>query len=810
MFGGEKIIMKPINQTARITRISKRSCNKTCADCPEIHPTFVSIIKPQQCFALGSDALASFVCLQCASIHRKLGTDICFVRSINVDKWENKENDVNVADFTGNQIVNDIFEGHLKKALSNDANQSSAGTYSVNIKPLQGAHVASRERFIRQKYIKLYFYSKSSHYKHISLIMPKKKKQISLKGPQSPGKAVRKKLSIFLRNGNSDGQQQKQLKAAASASKSATDCSTTVGNTTTTTSIGNGTQEKQKQKQIYDEKCTQSADNDPLCYSLYNRSQRRPASRGRSRIVGKHRNKNGIDLYDEKCKRSADNDPLCNSLYNRSQRRPASRGRSRSVGKHRNKNDIDLYDEKCTRSADNDPLCNSLYNRSQRRPASRGRSRSVGKHRNKNGIDLKSKNKNRSLSRDENGTRGNSLPPKKQYQQVINTADTNKSRRRSLSRTRSSSKTSNVNTLDIRKKGQNSSSLRRRSRSSHRKKPSRHYNDKSSISNSASLDLPTTPKHEIHRVMDRRNLASPVSRGGGQGHSKSTERRRRLTNTGVSVDVSDATKLPLDEDVEQKMFIIKKGFNQNDEKRFPMKSSVITRNRSRSRKKYTTNSATDAPLFENSQSSLKNTSLSDMKLNVPERINATLEESFVRSSAFNSSVRNDLNLNADNSGEDDFRIISQSSISHSLNSKGSKLSWGNGLFSKPYENKKGSSTAKNIYQSRDYISREAKDAISAQRQCRKNDIFASMNRAELCGQKNEFTIDELRKCSRRTKSNDIVGCGRSNIPVKQSKLRRCKSSSCGSKTKMLMEEWEKIKNDDEIHFADFGTNFTTN
>jgi len=718
VFGGEKIIMKPINQTARITRISKRSCNKTCADCPEIHPTFVSIIKPQQCFALGSDALASFVCLQCASIHRKLGTDICFVRSINVDKWENKENDVNVADFTGNQIVNDIFEGHLKKALSNDANQSSAGTYSVNIKPLQGAHVASRERFIRQKYIKLYFYSKSSHYKHISLIMPKKKKQISLKGPQSPGKAVRKKLSIFLRNGNSDEQQQKQLKAAASASKSATDCSTTVGNTTTTTSIGNGTQEKQKQKQIYDEKCTQSADNDPLCYSLYNRSQRRPASRGRSRSVGKHRNKNGIDL--------------------------------------------------------------------------------------------KSKNKNRSLSRDENGTRGNSLPPKKQYQQVINTADTNKSRRRSLSRTRSSSKTSNVNTLDIRKKGQNSSSLRRRSRSSHRKKPSRHYNDKSSISNSASLDLPTTPKHEIHRVMDRRNLASPVSRGGGQGHSKSTERRRRLTNTGVSVDVSDATKLPLDEDVEQKMFIIKKGFNQNDEKRFPMKSSVITRNRSRSRKKYTTNSATDAPLFENSQSSLKNTSLSDMKLNVPERINATLEESFVRSSAFNSSVRNDLNLNADNSGEDDFRIISQSSISHSLNSKGSKLSWGNGLFSKPYENKKGSSTAKNIYQSRDYISREAKDAISAQRQCRKNDIFASMNRAELCGQKNEFTIDELRKCSRRTKSNDIVGCGRSNIPVKQSKLRRCKSSSCGSKPKLLMEEWEKIKNDDEIHFADFGTNFTTN
>jgi len=718
VFGGKKIIMKPINQTARITRISKRSCNKTCADCPEIHPTFVSIIKPQQCFALGSDALASFVCLQCASIHRKLGTDICFVRSINVDKWENKENDVNVADFTGNQIVNDIFEGHLKKALSNDANQSSAGTYSVNIKPLQGAHVTSRERFIRQKYIKLYFYSKSSHYKHISLIMPKKKKQISLKGPQSPGKAVRKKLSIFLRNGNSDGQQQKQLKAAASASKSATDCSTTVGNTTTTTSIGNGTQEKQKQKQIYDEKCTQSADNDPLCYSLYNRSQRRPASRGRSRSVGKHRNKNGIDL--------------------------------------------------------------------------------------------KSKNKNRSLSRDENGTRGNSLPPKKQYQQVINTADTNKSRRRSLSRTRSSSKTSNVNTLDIRKKGQNSSSLRRRSRSSHRKKPSRHYNDKSSISNSASLDLPTTPKHEIHRVMDRRNLASPVSRGGGQGHSKSTERRRRLTNTGVSVDVSDATKLPLDEDVEQKMFIIKKGFNQNDEKRFPMKSSVITRNRSRSRKKYTTNSATDAPLFENSQSSLKNTSLSDMKLNVPERINTTLEESFVRSSAFNSSVRNDLNLNADNSGEDDFRIISQSSISHSLNSKGSKLSWGNGLFSKPYENKKGSSTAKNIYQSRDYISREAKDAISAQRQCRKNDIFASMNRAELCGQKNEFTIDELRKCSRRTKSNDIFGCGRSNIPVKQSKLRRCKSSSCGSKTKMLMEEWEKIKNDDEIHFADFGTNFTTN
>jgi hypothetical protein len=71
--------MKPKDQDQedlklRLVRIAKT--NKTCADCPEKRPTCVSLIQPQQNFALGSTILASFVCLECAGLHRKLGTHI--------------------------------------------------------------------------------------------------------------------------------------------------------------------------------------------------------------------------------------------------------------------------------------------------------------------------------------------------------------------------------------------------------------------------------------------------------------------------------------------------------------------------------------------------------------------------------------------------------------------------------------------------------------------------------------------------------------------------------------------------------------
>ena len=217
----EKIELKK-----RLARVLRQPRNKICADCPETRPTWISFIKPQQNFALGSKNLATFVCLQCAGLHRKLGTHICVVRSISHDQFEKK--DVECAENSGNDVVNEIFEGHLQKSTMD----------GISIKPLLGAEVARRERFIRQKYVDLHFYRKRAHYQHISGVnkmisgsstSPSKPSTSPSKpmGIKSSPKVSRKKLSIFLHEDNSvtNG---KDTKTSG--------CSTTVGNTTMTPS----------------------------------------------------------------------------------------------------------------------------------------------------------------------------------------------------------------------------------------------------------------------------------------------------------------------------------------------------------------------------------------------------------------------------------------------------------------------------------------------------------------------------------------------------------------------------------------------
>ena len=205
----EKIELKK-----RLARVLRIPSNKICADCPETRPTWISFIKPQQKFALGSKVLASFVCLECAGLHRKLGTHICVVRSISHDQFEDK--DVEYVEYSGNEIVNEIFEGHLQKSTMD----------GINIKPQLGAEVARRERFIRQKYVDLYFYRKRAHYQHISEVnkiisnarKPLKSPGSSPGSESSPTKPFRKRLEMFLRDENSASDK----------------CSTTVGNTTNT------------------------------------------------------------------------------------------------------------------------------------------------------------------------------------------------------------------------------------------------------------------------------------------------------------------------------------------------------------------------------------------------------------------------------------------------------------------------------------------------------------------------------------------------------------------------------------------------
>ena len=196
----------------RLARLLRRPDNKTCADCPEKRPTCISFIKPQKSFALGSKVMACFLCLECAGKHKELGLQICYVRDISHDEFEKGE--LKYAEYSGNGIVNKIFEGHLQKATSD----------LIGIKPPLGADSAKRERFIRQKYVDLYFYRKKSHYEQISkmkdaLAISRKTTKVE-KGKQSPGEKRRKNLSIFLNNSFNESKLSR--------------CSITVGNTVST------------------------------------------------------------------------------------------------------------------------------------------------------------------------------------------------------------------------------------------------------------------------------------------------------------------------------------------------------------------------------------------------------------------------------------------------------------------------------------------------------------------------------------------------------------------------------------------------
>jgi hypothetical protein len=170
----------------RLSYLLKQHHNKTCAECPEKRPTWCSLIKPHPDAPVGTTIVASFICFQCAGIHRKLGTHICFVRSVSLDDWT--ESEVLSAERSGNDVVNSIYESNLRAMQSDNSN----GATDVNIKPLQGAHAATRERYIRQKYIDLDFYSKHAHYQYQQTDMTLSPSR----GMKSPG--IRKKLGLFL------------------------------------------------------------------------------------------------------------------------------------------------------------------------------------------------------------------------------------------------------------------------------------------------------------------------------------------------------------------------------------------------------------------------------------------------------------------------------------------------------------------------------------------------------------------------------------------------------------------------------------
>ncbi|KAM0264447.1 hypothetical protein ACHAQJ_000638 [Trichoderma viride] len=117
--------------------------NDLCADCHARNPAWASwsvrypflypFVKGP---LLAIHALGVFLCMRCATIHRKLGTHISKVKSLSMDSWTNEQVDNmrKVGNLTSNKVYN---PENKKPSIPIDVDEADS----------------AMERFIRQKYI---------------------------------------------------------------------------------------------------------------------------------------------------------------------------------------------------------------------------------------------------------------------------------------------------------------------------------------------------------------------------------------------------------------------------------------------------------------------------------------------------------------------------------------------------------------------------------------------------------------------------------------------------------------------------------
>ncbi|KAM3560598.1 hypothetical protein MY1884_002854 [Beauveria asiatica] len=104
--------------------VQTQAGNNICADCYARNPAWASW------------SLGVFLCMRCATIHRKLGTHISKVKSLSMDSWSNEQ--VDNMRKVGNVASNRIYNPDNKKApVPIDADEADS----------------AMERFIRQKYM---------------------------------------------------------------------------------------------------------------------------------------------------------------------------------------------------------------------------------------------------------------------------------------------------------------------------------------------------------------------------------------------------------------------------------------------------------------------------------------------------------------------------------------------------------------------------------------------------------------------------------------------------------------------------------
>ncbi len=139
----------------RVKRLMNKKENRICLDCSKPKPkwaTLISVTPPHevphesygQTYFVGG-----FCCLECSGAHRRLGTHVSFVRSIELDTL--KEHEVKALEYGGNKIVNNIYEGSM---FGTHTSYDEKGIEVEMIRPDSESGQKVREAFIRDKYEK--------------------------------------------------------------------------------------------------------------------------------------------------------------------------------------------------------------------------------------------------------------------------------------------------------------------------------------------------------------------------------------------------------------------------------------------------------------------------------------------------------------------------------------------------------------------------------------------------------------------------------------------------------------------------------
>ncbi|GFH58197.1 hypothetical protein CTEN210_14673 [Chaetoceros tenuissimus] len=127
----------------RVKKQLKKSDNQLCVDCSKAEPKWATILTVPTAHGESHNPytetflVGGLCCLECSGAHRRMGTHIAFVRSVQLDTL--KQSEVEALECGGNDTVNSIFEDNIMSTIKKLTPESSQ---------------KEREEYIRNKYEK--------------------------------------------------------------------------------------------------------------------------------------------------------------------------------------------------------------------------------------------------------------------------------------------------------------------------------------------------------------------------------------------------------------------------------------------------------------------------------------------------------------------------------------------------------------------------------------------------------------------------------------------------------------------------------